>query len=181
MPVTQSTATIPLDHFKTWLAFGERGISSEAIVFKLTGYSVGGSRWSSTYPRDPADFRRCQLLLNAVPLARLCLPAMRSVSPEWARLVDAWDQIHEAIQSEVPDYLGRWAAGSASIGYRLMRRLIDDGIECGDCSSTGRADACEKCKGTGRRSGGQCRASGCWNGYHSCAACRGNGYTRRAA
>lgn len=181
MPTSQSTATIPLDHFKTWLAFGERGISSEAIVSKLTGYSVGGSRWSSTYPRDPADFRRCQLLLNSVPLAQIAFPAMRSVSPEWARLVDSWDEIHEAIESEVPDYLGRWASGSASAGYRLMRRVIDDGIECTACAGTGYAEPCSKCKGAGRRSGGRCRADGCWRGYHSCGTCRGDGYTKRAA
>lgn len=174
-------STIPLDHFKTWLAFGERGISSEAIVSRLTGHPILGSHWSSTYPHDPADFRRCQLLLNAVPLARLMLPAMRAESPQWSRLVDAWDEIHEAIESEVPDYLGRWSTGSATAGYRLMRRVIHDGVECAACDGSGHEGPCPKCKGSGRRSGGRCRARGCWSGYNACPTCRGNGYTPRAA
>lgn len=183
MPTSQSTATIPLSHFTTWLACGERGLSSEAIVAHLTGQPIGSRYWWArrAHPHDPADFRRCQLLLNAVPLARLMFPTMRTASPVWARLVDAWDEIHETIERDVPGYVTTRADGSSPSGYRLMRRIIDDGVECAACEGTGHDRPCEKCKGTGRRSGGRCRADGCWRGYHSCEACRGAGYTKRAA
>ena len=116
--------TIPLSYFTAWLANGERGISSEAIVSNLTGEQVGRRSWSSTHPHDPDDFRRCQLLLRAHPLAAISFPkVMRTVSPEWARLVDAWDDIHTAIEAEAPGYLDD-PDGSAPNGYRLMKAAI---------------------------------------------------------
>lgn len=174
-----TTTPIPLRHFHGWLAFGERGLSSEAIVQHLTRQQILGQTWGYRihHPHDPADFRRCQLLLNSVPLARLHLPMMRSASPEWARLVDAWDEIHEAIESEVPDYLGKWATGSAMKGYRLMKRVIAGGVACEPCEGTGKGEPCVKCKGSGRRSGGRCRARGCYRGHAFCPTCRGDGYT----
>ena len=169
------SALLPLRHFCGWLATGERGISSEAIVTHLTGIPVG--QWGgSDHPHDPSDFRRCQLLLNHVPLARLAFSEMRSKSPEWDRLVDAWDDIHAMSESEVPGYLeGR--NGEAPKTYRLMRRVIDGGTTCASCEGTGQAEACPKCKGTGRRCGGRCRADGCARGYRYCRDCRGRGYT----
>lgn len=175
-------AKIPLHHFTGWLAMGERGLSSEAIVQHLTGTPISGYHWGAgRHPRDPADFRRCQLLLDAVPLAKLAFPAMRSASPEWARLVDQWDEIHEAIAAEVPDYLGRWTTGRATRGYYLMKRVIAGGDPCEACDSTGRGAPCDKCKGTGRRSGGRCRAPRCYRGHDFCRTCRGEGYVGGAA
>lgn len=74
------STTVPIEHFADWLARGERGISSETIVSRLSGIPVGTYRWSSNYPHDPADFRRCELLLRWVPVARIGLPAMRGES-----------------------------------------------------------------------------------------------------
>lgn len=170
---------LPLGAFTQWLASGQRGLSSEAIVRHLTGQPVG--RFASTrhpdYPHDPDDFRRCQLLLRKVPLAGLVFGQMRTASPVWARLVDAWDEIAALIQEEAPDYLdGR---GSAPRAYRLMRRVIDDGVECAPCDGSGRAEQCPACKGSGRRAGGRCRADGCASGYRYCRTCRGLGYSKR--
>lgn len=171
---------LPLNLFTGWLATGERGISSEAIVAQLTGVSI--SRWGgSDYPHDPSDFRRCQLLLRQVPLAQLAFGQMRQRGEVWARLVDAWDEIHEAIESEVPDYLDRHARGSAHAAYMLMARVTAGRPACPTCEGSGRAEACPKCKGTGSRSGGRCRNRGCYSGYFSCGACRGCGYIRDAA
>ena len=77
-----STSTLlPLRHFTSWLAMGERGLSSEFIVLHLTGTPMNSRRWGVRYPLDPADFRRCQLLLKAVPLAELSFSSMRTASP----------------------------------------------------------------------------------------------------
>ena len=97
------TPLLPITVFTNWLAFGERGLSSDAIVSTLTGTRVG-RRTTTDYPFDPSDFRRCVLLLEAVPVARFAFPAMREVSPVWARLVDAWDELEALAVSEVPDW-----------------------------------------------------------------------------
>lgn len=83
---------LPLTIFTGWLASGERGMSSEAIVARLTGHRVG--RYShGDHPWDTGDFRRCEQLLEAVPLARMAFPLMADVSPQWAALVPVWDEI----------------------------------------------------------------------------------------
>lgn len=175
--MSTATATLPISLFTNWLASGERGISSEAIVSHLTADPVGSYRWSTDWPHDPSDFRRCQLLLNAVPLARLAFPAMSTRGPQWARLVQSWDEIHASIECEVPNYLEGRASGSAPQAYRLMQRVIAGGATCHACSGTGRADPCPKCKGTARRGGGRCRNSGCHGGSFLCGPCWGRGYT----
>lgn len=123
------TATLPLDLFKGWLASGERGLSSEQIVITLTGESWwAGSRYStgSDHPHDPADLRRCMKLLDAVHLARASLPVMRSVSPQWATLVDHWDELTSLLTEEVPDILGRARdnGGRAPRTFARMQELL---------------------------------------------------------
>lgn len=178
-----STVTrLPLSAFTQWLASGERGLSSNAIVAHLTGKPIGRyTPMPRDYPHDPDDFRRCQLLLEAVPIARLTFPSMRSVSPEWARLVDAWDDIAAAIEADAPGYLRAPHGKSSPRGYRLMKQAINDGLPCVACDSSGRSAPCVKCKGTGKRSGGRCRAKACFDGFFLCADCRGDGYTTRPA
>ena len=69
--------------FSDWLENGERGISSNTIVSHLTGIFVG-NRYADSYPRDPADFRRCELLLRAVPEAREHLGRLATKGAVWA-------------------------------------------------------------------------------------------------
>jgi hypothetical protein len=171
-----TTALLPLTWFTNWLAFGERGLSSEAIVTHLTGSAI--SRWGhGDHPHDPADFRRCVLLLEAVPVAGLTFPTMRDVSREWARLVDAWDEILAELEAEAPGFRDRDAHGRASRTYSLMKRVLAAGAKCEPCDGTGKAEACPKCHGTGRRGGGRCRNAGCADGHFYCRSCRGRGYT----
>lgn len=98
-----------------WLAFGERGVSSETIVSQLTGLQVR----SLSHPHDPDDLRRCVLMLDACPSLAARIGEMRSASPEWAALVDVWSELVESLRSET-------AAGrQAPITYALMRKAID--------------------------------------------------------
>jgi hypothetical protein len=101
---------------------------------------------------------------------------MASRSPEWARLVEVWDEIHAMSEEEVPGYL-TGSNGSASRTYALMKRAIAGGTICSPCDGSGKAEACPKCKGSGRRAGGRCRAEGCASGYRYCRICRGRGYS----
>lgn len=138
---------LPIGVFQTWLALGEHGVSSLAIVRALTGVAVGAQRALSPtghdYPRDPADFRRCELLLRAVPQARDHLHLLGDGSPQWAALVAEWGQIRELIEKEAPGYLtargdaaddlmgsmwrrSRETRGAAPASAALMSTLIQD-------------------------------------------------------
>lgn len=124
------TTELPMTVFTSWLAQGERGLSSEAIVSHLTRQRVGRrefSTFAADYPHDPDDFRRCELLLRQVPLARLMFAsAMPSRSPEWAALVASWDEIAALLEAEVPGVYDAIPWGSkAPKSYALMRQLLD--------------------------------------------------------
>jgi hypothetical protein len=103
---------LPITEFVHWLANGERGVSSEAIVSQLTGERVGRADRGYDHPYDSDDFRRCEVLLREVPLARLTFPQMAERSPVWAGLVEAWDDIVAMFEAETPgafvrNYRGR--------------------------------------------------------------------------
>jgi len=118
-------ALLPLTVFTGWLASGERGISSNAIVARLTGEQVG-NRWHGwpTEPADPGDLRRCERLLRQVPLARMAFPAMRTASPAWARFVDEWDDLVALLEEEAPGaFDSAHPSGSAPRLYARMRQL----------------------------------------------------------
>jgi hypothetical protein len=103
-----------LEEFAGWLANGERGISSEAIVSHLTGERVGPGYRGWDQPFDSDDFRRCEVLLREVPLARLTFPQIAGRSPIWAELVKAWDEIVALFEAETPGALVRHYRGPLS-------------------------------------------------------------------
>ena len=104
-----------------WLAGGNRGISSNSIVQHLTG--VPACRYGIDIPHDPDDLDRCLQLLDEVPLLRCLLPKMATASPEWAELIERWNEIEESHLNEVGL---RWTkAKSAPKTYALMRSVID--------------------------------------------------------
>ena len=113
-----------LDPLTQWLASGERGISSNAIVEHLTGIRCSRYSHAADHPHDPDDLTRCVRLLEQCPDLRGRLGDMAYRSPEWAALVGAWDELVEMLDSEVPEWRDRpW--GSALRTYRRMRELIE--------------------------------------------------------
>jgi hypothetical protein len=107
----------------SWLMFGERGASSEAIVMKLVYGRVNGG---FNDPADAGDFRRCELLLRQVPELRAEFPKMAEVSTRWAALVDRWDELVSLLEEEVPDVWernGYRRGGQAPKTYELMRNI----------------------------------------------------------
>jgi UTP:GlnB (protein PII) uridylyltransferase len=88
-----------------WLASGERGISSEAIVSHLTGLNI--LQWQfENHPHDPADLRRCALLLDACPELRAELHRMGEVSGVWKALVSEWDELVSMMWREAAEHKG---------------------------------------------------------------------------
>lgn len=104
----------------SWLAFGERGISSEAIVQKLVYGRVERAR---AYPYDPADFRRCELLLRWEPLLRLQLHHMAEVDAVWAGLVARWQEIADLMEQECPGVWETGTRGAAPKAYAIMQEI----------------------------------------------------------
>jgi hypothetical protein len=109
----------------TWHLSGEHGISSEAIYDRLT-YGVTSSRWHGNYPLDPSDFRRCELLLRQVPDFRMRFHEMADVSPEWASLVERWDEIVAVFEDECPGVFTHEEHGNrmAHRTYALIDSII---------------------------------------------------------
>ncbi len=111
----------------TWLAAGERGLSSEFIVEYLYGFPVLNGCWrrfAPHYPFDPSDLRRCLLLLADSPETTAQFPRMREASPEWARLVGAWADLEEQFLAEIGE-LREPAHWSAPLTYAAMKRVLE--------------------------------------------------------
>lgn len=113
-----TTDYLPLERFARWLAYGERGASSNSIFRAAT--DGPRDRWGWMEPADPSDFRRCELLLAEVPEAReVAFPRLAAESRAWAALIERWDDIVALLDEEVPDRLTA-PSGQAPRAYRLM-------------------------------------------------------------
>lgn len=110
-----------------WLACGERGASSEALFSRLTGvnctrgYRDGVAK--ADHPYDPADFRRCRLMLEACPELEARLNDAAGMSKEWAALIQAWGTLCDTLDAECPGWRNPYA-GSAPKTYSLIKRAI---------------------------------------------------------
>ena len=104
-----------------WLAGGERGLSSETIFTHLTGINALNVR-DKYHPYDPADLRRCRLLLEQVPELVPLFHKMSTASKEWAALVKSWADLCTTMDAESPDW--RTGGGSAPKTYALIKQAI---------------------------------------------------------
>lgn len=103
---------------KEWLALGRHGVSSKTIFQRLTGLTLTENE---CHPRDPADFGRCRLLLEAVPEFLPRLGELSGLSPVWAGLVSGWDDLCALMDSEMPSW--REGRGAAPQTYKRMKEL----------------------------------------------------------
>jgi hypothetical protein len=97
-------AAVPASGLRAWLASDDTGLSSRAMAARLApliGERVLLGR-PTDHPHDPDDFGRCLGLLEAAPALREHLPLMADVSPEWACLVGAWDELEALYREERP-------------------------------------------------------------------------------
>jgi hypothetical protein len=106
-----------------WLAGGERGISSNTIFTHLTGFDALQG-WSGDVPHDPADVRRCRLLLERCPEFVPLFPKMAEKSKKWAALVRDWDAICLTMDAEVPNWRDGKSRTPATRTYQLIKAAI---------------------------------------------------------
>lgn len=113
-----------------WLAKGERGMSSEALFTRLSGIDARDGRRSMetekrdrvAHPFDPADLRRCRLMLEAIPSLAVKLYQAADLSPEWARLIGRWDDLTALMNTECPTW--RDATGQNAAETRALMNTI---------------------------------------------------------
>ena len=117
---TEISSVMALPGLLVWLASGDRGSSSEAIVQHITGIPACDGHFPA-YPYDPDDLIRCEKLLRAVPGLRALFPRMASCHPVWAALLPRWHEIAALIYQEAPDW--DKGKGSAPKAYALMSEL----------------------------------------------------------
>lgn|GEM_PF-3352415 len=143
-------------------AFPVMGLSARAIA--------GGG---TDHPHDPDDLLRCVRYCAGRYTTAALQARMKGRSQAWDRLLPHWDHLVGLLAEE----MGTRTDQCAPRTYFEMRRILADGSACLDCDQTGRGDECVKCKGTGRRGGGRCRAPRCYGGASFCAKCGGKGFT----
>lgn len=142
-------------------------------VMGLSAQAIAGS--GKDHPHDPSDLLRCINYCRGQVSTDQLKRRMVGRSQEWDRLLPHWDELVALLEEEMETRTDNRAPRT----YAEMRRVINDGVACVTCDSTGRGDACFKCKGSGRRSGGRCRAERCYGGADFCPTCRGYGYTEK--
>lgn len=81
-----------------WMHSDDTGISSRAICYRMFGL---GQNEKDT-PRDADDFGRCHRFFIACPEYRVRIGDMADVSPQWARLAAAWDELEAHYLEELP-------------------------------------------------------------------------------
>ena len=89
-----------------WVENGEQGISSKTIFSVIHGddsYNGFTLLAPSNYchPLDPDDFRRCYLLLKAVPEWLTQMDKMKSISKQWNGLVENWDKLTMMLEAQM--------------------------------------------------------------------------------
>jgi hypothetical protein len=143
--------------------YPQMGLSAQAIA----GHGID-------HPWDPADMKRCMDYcawhnISTKELQR----RMAGRSATWDRLLPEWDRLVALLRHE----MGTRTDDLAPLTYIEMKVIRSGGVKCVACEGSGRGEACPKCKGTGHRSGGRCRAPLCARGAYACDRCRGRGYT----
>lgn len=85
-----------------WMAYGEHGLSSKTIFNTLKPDSIRKLENSfDCPPSDSDDFRRCHLLIEAIPQFRDKLDQLRVISEVWNNLVENWDKITEMLLEQI--------------------------------------------------------------------------------
>lgn len=109
-------ASVPGSGLQAWLNSDDTGASSKAMAARLFGLPIRPSD-STCHPWDPSDFGRCHRFLEAVPDARPRLQEVAGLSPVWARLIAAWDELTALYLQELP-------SGRCPLLYKRMQELI---------------------------------------------------------
>lgn len=85
------------DRALEWALGDDTGTSSKALMRVMLGQKLNSGY---CYPHDGQDLGRCVRLLDKIPEWRLRLPEMKEVGPEWAALIDLWDELEAMYRAD---------------------------------------------------------------------------------
>lgn len=114
-----------IDRIGWWTVHGEQGLSSQTIWCALAQGNLLDYEYAKdvlippsryVHPSDPDDFRRCYLLLKAIPEWKSDLHKLKMLSPIWSRLVDNWDNLTNLLEEQM-------VTGKQNGMYELMESL----------------------------------------------------------
>lgn len=100
-----------------WLAGGDTGRSSIAIMHHMLGIGSDGCR-----PSDPADLGRCLRLLEHFPEWKPRIGEMAIYSTAWAALISVWDQLAQTMAVESTSKFPLTAVAHRT--YALMNAVV---------------------------------------------------------
>lgn len=100
-----------------WLAYGRRGLSSNALAKQLYGLPADAG---DEHPIDPADLQRCLDLLEATGTQER-IGEMAQVSTAWWQLTIRWTELTALLESERQEGLTSW---TAPLTFELMRDIL---------------------------------------------------------
>ncbi|EQD33596.1 hypothetical protein B1A_18950, partial [mine drainage metagenome] len=81
----------------------------------------------------------CRLLLEQAPALQARLGEMRTVSPFWAALVDAWGDLCSTMDAECPAW--RDGRGSARKTYDKMHALLERVVAPNSVRASGKSES----------------------------------------
>lgn len=111
-----------------WLASGDTGMSSKAIMLWLSA-GVKEDRWGAATPGDPADLGRCLRLLERIPEWKERIGEMAGAGGYWPTFVRRWDEMADSMEREVGIH---WEKGKkAPLTYKLMGAVEREARDAG--------------------------------------------------
>ena len=102
-----------------WLATGDTGISSKAIVYAAKGLDID-TFWNWG-PLDPDDLRRCMVVMRDYPCTKRGLTKLAATKQDWAALAAKWEVLKESLISEIGDLDCRNRRAPKT--YAMMREI----------------------------------------------------------
>lgn len=105
-----------------WMSEGETGLSSKSLARETAGlpHPTSGLFCGIWAPSDPADLRRCRLLIDAVPEARQAVDKLAAKHDGWRGLAADWDEINRLYDEEAA---GGWTDKEHPT-YRAMKKAL---------------------------------------------------------
>ena len=116
-PVNETNGKTEYENENWWMIHGEQGISSKTMFNHLSDRNRVQISYNECHPLDPDDFRRCYLLLKAVPQFKAKLDRLKPLSEVWANLIENWDRLTEMLEEQM-------ATKKENGMYEFMKTLI---------------------------------------------------------
>lgn len=120
-----------LEKYYAWAHGPDSGTSSKAMVQAITGARLVAESERARTPSDPDDFGRCSRVLERFPELRAQLQKAAALSPGWAALVAAWDELEQLYARELEEIrehgkdICAWRHANGEDPYRTYNRMAE--------------------------------------------------------